>query len=275
MENVNGMKALIDGDILRYELGFAAETGWKTEDEVPPFNYVQELFDSRLEMIMNETKANDFTIFLSGSKNFRNDIAKTKVYKGTRVSHKPYHFDNLTAYITGMMPHIISDGVEADDLMCIAQTGALSTNIPDQTIIVSRDKDLRQCPGWQYGWELGDIPSFGPELVDNIGWLNLVNTKSGPKIKGCGVSFFYAQCLMGDPVDNVPGLPKCGPVKTFDILSGRVVAEDMEQAVSEAYRAFYGDVWEERLLEQGQLLWMVRRWETDGSPQIWRLGLYG
>ena len=41
------MKALVDGDVLRYEVGYAAEVGWrettKIEDGIPPWNYVEEV----------------------------------------------------------------------------------------------------------------------------------------------------------------------------------------------------------------------------------------
>jgi len=40
------MKALIDGDVLVYEIGFGAETGWAGED-LPSWDYVAKLFDLR------------------------------------------------------------------------------------------------------------------------------------------------------------------------------------------------------------------------------------
>ena len=279
------MKALIDGDIIRYELGFAAETGWQTEGEIPPFDYVKELFDMRLANILAETQSDSYIFFLSGKENFRNNIAKTKVYKGTRKENKPYHYANLTAYIKGMHPHQVSEGVEADDDMAIYQCNAdegKAFNIGcNEIIIVSRDKDLRQVPGWHYGWELGNMPSFGPEFVDQAGWIKLEEsfkedgTKKPSKLRGVGYKFFASQVLTGDAVDNIPGLSKCGPVKAYELLSGRDTPEELEKALSEAYREFYGpSEWEERLTEQAQLCWLCRRYNQDGSPERWRFGLY-
>jgi hypothetical protein len=47
----------------------------------------------------------------------------------------------------------------------------------------------------------------------------------------------------------------------------------MEQ-VEFMYQEKMGDGWEDYLLEQGQLLWIVRRLTEDGSPVIWERGMY-
>lgn len=274
------MKALIDGDVLVYEIGFGSETGWQGE-ESPPWDYVAKLFDLRVANINAVVHATEPPLlFLSGPTNFRNDLAVTKVYKGTRVSHKPYHYANITAYIKGMWDHVVSDGMEADDLMCVYQTENREyllnkEDIPD-TIICSRDKDLRQCPGWHFSWELGKQPQFGPELVDKQGWLRLDRTGSSPKIVGTGLSFFYSQLLTGDAVDNVPGLPKCGAVGAYHLLHGKggnlFGIEAMLGIVIQEYRKKFQNDWEVQLLEQGRLLWMVRTLKENGDPVMWNIG---
>jgi 5'-3' exonuclease len=40
---------------------------------------------------------------------------------------------------------------------------------------------------------------------------------------------------MGDTVDNIPGLPKCGPVKTERILKDCNTREECREAVKQAY----------------------------------------
>ena len=257
------MKALIDADILRYEIGFGCSVGREEGDDPPPFEWAERLLLSRIEEILKETGADSYCLYLSGPDNFRDKIAVTKPYKGTRKSEKPYHWHNLTAYMTGVLPHKISEGIEADDLMCIDQT--------DDTIICSRDKDLRQCPGWHYGWEINNQPSFGPELVDKMGWIKLHPNRK--KIVGCGLSFFYSQMLTGDTVDNIPGCPGVGPVKAFDLLEGATTPEELSIRTQEAYlNAELGVHWMEYMLEQGRLLWMVRRFDEDGEPVMWNIG---
>lgn len=274
------MKALIDGDILRYEIGFGAETAWsgitKGAETVPDFDLVMDLLKSRLNEIMEATKADSYQIYYTEGPTFRYDLAVTKPYKGNRKDQdKPWHFDNLTAYMRDVLGAEAVMNIEADDRLSIE-------HVKDaDTIICSRDKDLRQVPGWFYSWELGKQPSFGPVYIDTVGSLDLDRDKKPPKLSGTGLAFFYAQCLMGDTTDNIPGLPKYGAVAAYDTLSHYIEGNDlvetksmlMNMAVIEKYEAVYGHEWEEKLLEQGRLLWMTRRLHEDGSPVLWEIGM--
>ena len=255
------MQCLIDADVLRYEIGFAAEAGWQ-QAGFPPFDYVAELLDNKIGNICAITNATEKPIlFLTGKDNFRYNVAKKTPYK-QRPSNKPWHYKNLTAYINAKYDTILVEGLEADDLMAMEQSRR-----PNDTIICTRDKDLRAVSGWHYGWELGNQPSFGPELVTELGYINLsANRKS---VKGTGLLFFYSQCLTGDAVDTIPGLPGCGPVKAFETLAGSTSKEEALERVVEAYKGLYGDAYRDELLEQGRLLWMTRELHPDGSPILW------
>lgn len=251
------MIPLIDGDILPWEIGCAVEYG---EREIPDFSFVKDCIDGRIDGICRSVGATaPPVIFLSGPDNFRNEIAKRKGYKENRKGkEKPFHFYNIRAYLIHSYGAIVSDGVEADDLMATAQT--------DSTIICSRDKDLRQVPGYHFSWECGMQGEIGPFLVDELGefW-----TKKLPKeLKGTGLRFFFAQCLMGDTVDNIPGLPKCGPVKTYKTLDPCKTEEELEKAVFSLYEEVYGENAKKELTEQAQLVWMVREMK-DGKPVMW------
>ncbi len=263
------MLPLVDGDILLYECGFGAETGWKAiypdSPDPPSWEYVAEMVDGRIEEICKAVEATEKPrLFLTGKDNFREKIAKKAIYKGNRDKlAKPWHYNNIKAYLIGCYDAEVVDGMEADDMMCILQTAL------DNTIICTRDKDLRQCPGWHFGWELGNQPRFGPKLVDEIGEIFLCPDKK--KISGWGSKFFYSQLITGDRVDNIPGLPRKGPVEAFKLLANTTTHEEMEKAVIEAYKAVYGDTWREELLEQGQLLWMVRDFDEEWKPVMWNL----
>lgn len=278
------MQPLIDGDILVYEIGWASEVGWKSIKEwkegdpaldPPPFDYVAELLDNRIAEICGCVMATQPPIiYLTGKGNFREAIAKRKPYKGTRKEEgKPWHYANIWAYLQVKWNAIIVEGMEADDAMCIEQVKNLdilsgSQYYHPETIICTRDKDLRQCPGWHFGWELGNQPQFGPTFVPGYGNISL--SDDNKKLRGVGEKFFYAQLIMGDPVDNIPGLPKHGPKAAFDIVGNTQTRGEGLKAVLEAYRAIYGDSAEAELLEQGQLLWMVRELDEEGKPVMWR-----
>jgi len=266
------MQPLIDADCLRYEVGFAAETGWQGEG-LPPFDYAAHLLDERINNICVVVGATvPPTLFFTGKGNFRNEIAKRQPYKD-RPSKKPFHFYNLTAYMQSKYDTETTTGMEADDAMAIKQHCRNTQRLEDvalpPTIICSKDKDLRTVPGWCYSWELGNHPSFGPELIDETGYIKL--SADGKKLSGVGGLFFYAQCLMGDPVDSVPGIPKIGPQKAFKILQATTTLPEAFEAVLGAYKAFYGASAEEELLEQGRLLWMTRELHPDGSVKLWEL----
>ena len=268
------MKALIDGDILRYEIGFGAETGWRAIQEniallewrspIPPFDYVASLLEQRLEWIMTQTQATSYKIFITEGRTFRFDIATTRPYKGSRIEKKPWHFKNLTGYLEGVLDAEVVTGIEADDAITLEH---LASN--GSTIICSRDKDLRQVSGRFYSWELGNQPSFGPTDISDPGTLSLSEDRK--KIRGTGFASFCAQVLMGDATDNIPGLGGCGPVATYNYLRDCHTELDYLVAVTEAY--YLSGMDDEYLLEQGRLCWMTRRLNSDGSPELWQIGM--
>lgn len=250
------------------------------------FDFVAELLDQKIKEIEAECWATEpSTLYLTNDRrlwkkenkqlkkegkeekeyqpNFRDAVAEKKVYKGTRKSEKPWHYDNLTAYIIATYDVKIAYGMEADDLMSIDQYARI-----DQldTIICSRDKDLRITPGMHYGWECGRQEQFGPVRVTDIGTLNL---KGGKKLVGTGLKFFYSQVLTGDTVDNIPGLPRCGPVTAYESLHDAETEAQLFERVSELYRIRYDEEWRKEMNEQCQLLWMVRELNEDGSPKLY------
>jgi hypothetical protein len=264
------MKPLIDSDILCYEIGFAAEAGWKSPG-FPTFDYVAELLELKIANICAIVEATEPpTFYLTGKTNFRTEIAKRHPYKN-RPSLKPFHYHNIKAYLNCKYDTITSEGMEADDLMAIRQCQHQGNPLyrGTETIICSRDKDLRQVPGWTYSWELGNQPQFGPVYIDTFGTLQLSSDRK--KLSGTGLKFFYAQCITGDRVDTVPGIDDMGAVSAYEILKEAKTEQEAYGATLAAYRKVYGDDAEKELLEQGRLLWMTRELHEDGSPVLWEL----
>lgn len=237
------------------------------------FDHVQELVDKKIDIICEDVGATaPPIIFLSNNqfltdmenrlrkfrgeellkyeKGFRYEVAKTKPYKGTRKNPKPFHFKNLTSYFCANFDYIISDeGLEADDEMCIYQYGR------EDTVICSRDKDLRICPGWHYSWECGKQRSVGPTFTDPLGYLT---SKKDGSTMGYGLAFFYYQMLVGDSADNIPGLPGCGDARAKKLLEGCKTEMDFFKTVKSAYKEKLGDTAKEYFLEQANLLWMIQ-----------------
>ena len=275
------LTALIDADVLRYEIGAVGEYNDKETGEhvIRDFDLVRQMFHDRIDQIKAGAGADTARLFLTGDRathavatrsrhrdvsgdyqpNFREKLAVGKVYKGTRKLEKPFHWVNLTAYILSK-PVELAIGCEADDLI-----GIEHTKDRDGTIICTRDKDLRMVPGQHYGWECGKQPEFGPVTYDALGQIELIRGKSGNKIKGGGFKFFASQLLTGDVVDNIGGLKGVGPVKAFELLGDGASEREVFDTIKRFYEEMAGNNWKELLAEQCSLLWIVRERNADGS----------
>ena len=294
------MTPLIDSDVLRYEIGHSGEY-WEEEELEPgiftrkldedgqpvkvirDFEFVAKLFDQKVNEICAEVWATEPPVLYltndrrmhkqvnkklkkAGEKeieyqpNFRDAVAEKKVYKGNRKSEKPFHYDNLTAYIFANYNVQVAVGMEADDLMSIHQYARINEL---DTIICSRDKDLRITPGLHFGWECGRQVQFGPRRVTELGEIEL---KGGKKLIGTGLKFFYSQVLTGDAVDNIGGLPRCGPITAYESLHDAETEAQLFERVAGLYEGKYREGWRKEMLEQAKLLWMVRELDGEGNP---------
>jgi len=226
-----------------------------------------EYMDEAIAQICAECYATESPIlFLTGKGNFRDGIAKEKKYKGNRKKEKPFHYANLKAYVLAAYDCRLVDGLEADDLLAVEQTVRLHNK---DTIICSRDKDLRIQEGFHYSWEVAGQPRFGPAWVDELGVLQL--KRGGKKLFGTGMRFFYSQLLTGDLTDNIPGLGGYGPIKAFNALKECKTTDELFNAVRELYRAKHGDEWRDKMLERGRCLWMTKYLNEDGTPVLWEI----
>lgn len=274
------MQPLLDADILLYEIGSVGQ--YKDDDGTTvyrSFEWVEDQLHKKVEEICRSVEATQPPIlFLTGnerywgpdtySPNFREELAKHKVYKGTRKSEKPFHYYNIYHYLINAFDTRVSNGCEADDLIGIEH---FSRRDREDTIICTRDKDLRMVGGWQYGWECGRQPEFGPHYYTDLGEINLVRKydkygkPSSSRIVGGGKAFFFAQLLTGDVVDNIGGLVRTGPVATYNLLSECQSEEEYLSVVKQSYLNSIGEEgWLEALQEQADLLWIGREFDEGG-----------
>lgn len=275
------MKCLIDADVLLHEIGWSGqfkdkETG---EEVLLPFEEVALLLDKKIKIIEEDCYADEPSVlFISPSPtivemwnkypgnepmefipNFRYEVGITKPYKGTRKNPKPFHFYNIVAYMMAMYDVVIAtDGLEADDAICIAQKKAIKNG--EETTICSRDKDLRICEGWHYSWECGRQLSMGPHQTDVFGSLG---RKKNGDVFGYGLKFFFYQLLCGDAADNIPGLPGVGTVGAYKAIVNTVDHAEAFSVVRDMYKEKLGDESKTYFLEQAQLLWMRH---ADNEP---------
>jgi 5'-3' exonuclease len=198
---------------------------------------MEEMIDNTLA----ETGADEFSIFLSGPTNFRNEIYPE--YKANRKAEKPRHLLACKDFLIEKYKAEVSDGCEADDLLGIAQCS--STN----TIICGLDKDLLMIPGKHYSFAIGGKITRGanagqtwerPARFDNVEPFD-------------GLRRFYKQVLTGDSTDNIKGASGIGEVKADRILADCTTERELFEAVSSYFSS------EEELLMTGQCIWIWRK----------------
>lgn len=217
--------------------------------------------DRKLIKSVNKKRKHEGEKELEFKPNFRFETAKKKEYKAGRKPDKPFHYTNIREYMLANYECVVSQGVEADDMICVE----LQRNGDQLSVICcSRDKDLRMVAGMHFGWECGRQPQFGPQRVDFIGEIRL--SKDRKVIKGEGVKFFYSQLITGDNVDNIPGLRGGGPVLAFKSLADLGTEELLFECVAGLYEAEYGEDWRAEFQEQADLLWMIRELDEEGKP---------
>ena len=224
----------IDGDVLRYSAGFAAEG--------EPLPNLLATLRSMIKDIVKASKATTYTVLLTRKGNFREEIATLQPYKGNRKgSRKPDNYEESTEYLIMHQHGWFVDGEEADDqlgIRCIAHGHTIATI----------DKDLDNVPGWHYNWQKKS--------------LYYVNERDA-------MLNFYKQLITGDATDHIPGLYKLTGCRAT--AKRKAMIEDCLTA-AQCYAtvlSIYDDCTDEPLeviegwlLEIGRLLWI--RW-YDGE----------
>lgn len=300
----NKRTAIIDGDIIVYRAGFVPQTNIhqvvdqdgdvleefssKAEandfvemlslqehvvptikSEVLPASHddVDMIVDTMIKNIVINSKSTDYIVYLTGSTNFRNQVATAKIYKGNRSdSPKPIHYEYIREYMQDKHPFVMSDNCEADDLCAMrlydqfkkARTSKKKSDC--QAVLCSIDKDLRNIPGYHYN------------IVSKV--TDWVTPRDANR-------HFAKQLLTGDNTDNIPGVSflsgnkkKVGPKTAEKLIGDAVTIEELYTAVVKVYEEYVGEGWEDKLQEVGSLLWMQRSPEEVFSIQDWSQKLY-
>jgi hypothetical protein len=224
------MIALLDSDILCYRVGFATED----EMESTALETMAVFLEDLLMFDLIDCEGHE--LFLTGKANYRNEIAVTAPYKGNRKDvKKPKHLPLLREYLQTAWGATVSDGQEADDDIAIR-----ATELGDEAIIVSIDKDFMQVPTWHYNFVKKVKKYVTPEE---------------------GLRFFYKQILTGDNADNIKGLHLVGEVRATKMLADAKTEQELYQCCVEAMGA-------ERVLENARLLWLRRQPNQLWEPPI-------
>ena len=236
----------IDGDVIVYQAGFAADA--RGADTVAPsLLNIRSSINSLINKFPGKWK-----IYLSSENpkdNFRTEIVKD--YKANRVKlRRPKFYKEMRAYLIKHRAEVVDWG-EADDWLGI--------NLSPYTVIASIDKDLLMIPCYHYRIHRGITVK-----AEDPGELELIKKKNKYTLEGYGFKWFCAQMLLGDKVDNIKAAKKgFGPRQIYDYLytPGPETSYGYWQAVEHFY---WQNGIEDRLDIQAKLLWIARE-----ERQIW------
>lgn len=238
-------------------------------------------FKNKIEAITKQDWCKDFKICFGTGVNFRYDIAQTQPYKSERPV-KPLLYETVRDYMLWKYKDkmLIVDGVETDEIVTQEVWKGWIKAKRDFTkldvVAAFIDKDLSQFPCLWYNF---DKPEEG-----------LVKITPLEAVKNLA-----KQCLMGDTIDTIPGLPKLpeymyeqysirktkgiGAATADNLLSACETPKEVFERVIEAYKGYYGEEmkefvsfrgdasernWLDHLNEQFRLL----RMRTDVSKDV-------
>lgn len=214
--------ALVDSDILAYRVGFTTEDVSESLAAWRMDEFINKIVTSGVD-------ANEYKYFLTGDGNYRISHAVTHPYKGNRKQPKPKHLKFLRRHLVEEYSAEVIHGEEADD--------ALGYNQTETSVICSLDKDLNMIPGWHFNfvsWETYYINEY------------------------LAIKNFWTQMLVGDVADNIKCIRGLGPKKVEKLYAHNPTLEEMQCIVGLQY-AIHEDNPEDRLIENGRLLWIKQK----------------
>ena len=257
------MKLLFDADVVAYQAAASVEHIFCEEETglCFPIGNVDEA-EARFHLAVKEVAAalgeDDTAVMLAFScpheQNFRRRFDAS--YKANRNGKPrpvvlPFLLERLqkddSRAVT--LPYL-----EADDVL-----GVLATSLPEPTVILSIDKDMKTIPGL---------------------FLDLRAVRAGEDTTPLVVTpeeadrAFYRQVLTGDTADNYPGCPGIGPKKADEILDKAAKAGvSLWAAVVAAYEK--AGRTEQDALHQANLARILRAHDyvlrrTDGGILPWQ-----
>ena len=198
---------LIDGSGYIYRAFYALPPMTRPSDKMP----VNAVFGFT-SMLMNFIKENPYdcmaVVFDTARKNFRNNIFPD--YKATRkevpedlIPQFPLIRDAVRAF---NIPAVEQEGYEADDLIAAYAKKAVTAGY--EVVIVSADKDLTQL-----------MDDAHVQVYDPMKKRYVTNEDVMKKFGVAPDKVTQVQALMGDAIDNIPGVKGIGPKTAAELIN--------------------------------------------------------
>ncbi|WP_341218190.1 DNA polymerase I [Neptunomonas phycophila] len=219
---------LVDGSSYLYRAFFASQQAdLRTSDGVP--SGAVRVVTSMLRSLINQyPKSRIAVVFDAKGKTFRDEIfAEYKAQRPSMPDDLRVQVEPIHDIIRAMgLPLIVEDNVEADDV--IGTMAMMATEQGCETLISTGDKDMAQ-------------------LVNEH--VTLINTMNNTVMDVAGVEEKFGipphliidfLALMGDKVDNIPGVPGVGEKTALALLQGigsiKEIYENLDKIADLSFR---------------------------------------
>lgn len=225
-----------DGDVMAYIAASAAQTPFIEDGNatlhanVAEGEAIMQNLITRLtyDLVGKDMESIKRVVYLSDpGANWRSLVDPT--YKKNRADvMRPLLLTHLKEYLRTAYDAQHIDTLEADDAL-----GILSTHYPHgHVLIVGRDKDFKQIPGYQH--QIGK-----PGIAE-------ITTVDADR-------FFYCQVLAGDRIDGFPGCPGIGMTRAERIVDKPVKLVPADGIITRGPR-------------RGT---KITKWNTEPTADIW------
>lgn len=123
----------------------------------------------------------------------------------------------------------VTKHIEVDDAVSI-----LNYQIKDKEVIIaSIDKDLLQIPSLHINYNNWTQIDARPKDDSDLGFVEY----SSKKVRGHGALFLACQCLEGDSIDGITGVPGIGPSKAYSNLKHCTTKYSITKKLLEVYQS--------------------------------------
>ncbi len=158
----------------------------KTEEELI------DAVDSVMENILNTSGATAYVAYIKGRETTERRLNINPEYKAQRSSIPPKWWETVKEAFITRWGAIRADHHEVDDYVLATK------NMLQDSFIVAIDKDLLTTEGRHYNWKTQE-------------WI--VTDKNTASYK------FWSDMIIGQPIDNIKGIPGQGPAAAHKLLS--------------------------------------------------------
>lgn len=176
--------AIIDCDSILFSASYGGKGVEKSELEM------LESLDQIMRDFLTNSESTHYIAYVKGKGNYR--YAINSEYKQNRPKESPYWWKSLKAYIISKWSAFEVNGIEVDDACRITK------NRLKNSFIASIDNDLLMLEGLAYNWRKN-------------AWIETSRKEAEYK--------FWSDMIVGQPGDNVKGIPGCGKAYAERALS--------------------------------------------------------